>query len=54
MTIRANFLRYDWALDNSNAWRIKDATGEKRRLNAHNWASVKHGSPHISTVAMRF
>ena len=54
MTIRANFLRYDWAPDNTDAWGIKDATGQKRRLNAHNWAPVKHGSPHISPAAMGF
>lgn len=54
MTIRANFLRYDWAPDNSDAWGLKDANGQKRRLNAHNWASVKHGSPHISPAAMGF
>ena len=54
MTIRANFLRYDWAPDNSDAWGLKDASGQKRRLNAHNWAPVKHGSPHISPAAMGF
>lgn len=54
MTIRANFLRYDWAPDNTDAWGLKDAAGQKRRLNAHNWAPVKHGSPHISPAAMGF
>lgn len=54
MTLRANFLRYNWAPDNTDAWGIKDATGQKRRLNAHNWAPVKHGSPHISPAAMGF
>lgn len=54
MTVRANFLRYDWAPDNSDAWGLKDATGQKRRLNAHNWAPAKHGSPHISPQAMGF
>lgn len=54
MTIRANFLRYDWAPDDTDAWGINDATGQKRRLNAHNWAPVKHGSPHISPQAMGF
>ncbi len=54
MTLRANFLRYDWAPDNTDAWGLKDATGQKRRLNAHNWAPVKHGSPHISPAAMGF
>lgn len=52
MTIRANFLRYDWAPDNTDAWGIVDAKGQKRRLNAHNWAPVKHGSPHLSPQKM--
>ena len=54
MTMRANFLRYDWSPDNTDAWGIKDASGQKRRLNAHNWAPVKHGNPHVSPAALGF
>ena len=54
MTMRANFLRYDWAPDYTTAWSIIDKDGRKRRLNAHNWAPVKYGNPHVSPQAMGF
>ncbi|MBN2712833.1 MAG: carbohydrate-binding family 9-like protein [Planctomycetes bacterium] len=43
MTMRANFLRYDWRVSEKNG---------KLELFPANWAPTQHGCPHISPAAM--
>ncbi len=47
--MRANFLRYEWrkGIDGGE-------NAEGRRLIAMNWASVRHGQPHVSPGAMGY